>query len=441
MTNDRHSSNAARDNAISEINAARTGAYARGAPMWEKRELSSEHLEERQKKSGVDVPFMVLTLIILMLGVIMVLSASFARAFYTSGQPMQIFMRQLVFAVSGVAIMLVVSRISVRTLSRWSLYLAIVSIALLVLVLVIGVKVNGARRWIGVGSGNSSFTFQPSEIVKLALIMSFAQMSCKFGKKMRTFKYGVMPFMGMTAVIVILLGREPHISASVIIVALAVIMMFAGGVRLKWFVLAGLVIALLAGALYVTYIRPSSKEKTDLNADLQQAVSDNSGRLGYAGGRISAWLDPESDPLGSGLQIRQSLFAVGSGGVFGQGLGQSRQKYLYLPEEHNDYIFAIVCEELGFIGAMLILVLFVLLIIRGYWLALHARDKYGSLITIGITSLLAIQVFLNVAVVTNLLPATGISLPFFSYGGTALWIQLLQIGIILSVSREIPVKG
>jgi cell division protein FtsW len=160
--------------------------------------------------------------------------------------------------------------------------------------------------------------------------------------------------------------------------------------------------------------------------------------MGYEGRRINAWLNPDDDPLNSGFQIRQSLNAVGSGGLLGLGLGQSRQKHLYLPEEHNDYIFAIVSEELGFIGAMLILMLFVLLIVRGYWLAMNASDKYSSLVVIGITSLLAIQVFLNVAVVTNMLPATGISLPFFSYGGTALWMQLVQIGIILSVSREIP---
>ena len=159
---------------------------------------------------------------------------------------------------------------------------------------------------------------------------------------------------------------------------------------------------------------------------------------GYAGERVDAWLNPEADPLGDGFQIRQSLLAVGSGGLLGQGLGQSRQKYLYLPEEHNDYIFAIVCEELGYIGAMLIIMLFVLLIIRGFWLAINAKDKYSSLITIGITSLLAIQVFLNIAVVINLVPATGISLPFFSSGGTALWLQLAQMGIILAVSREIP---
>jgi cell division protein FtsW len=216
-------------------------------------------------------------------------------------------------------------------------------------------------------------------------------------------------------------------------------MMFAGGTRLRWFLIAVTILAaMISGFVFFQLravdpdvgIRDVSMETVRENLDLRS--------MGYEGRRITAWLDPDADPFRDGFQIRQSLNAVGSGGLLGQGLGQSRQKHLYLPEEHNDYIFAIVCEELGFIGAMLILMLFVLLIIRGYWLAIHANDKFSSLIVIGITSLLAIQVFLNVAVVTNLLPATGISLPFFSYGGTALWIQLVQIGIILAVSREIP---
>ena len=255
---------------------------------------------------------------------------------------------------------------------------------------------------------------------------------------MKTMKYGVAPFVLIAVIVVALLVREPHYSAAVIIIALSAIMMFAGGTRLRWFLLAALAAALLAGAVLFVSLRTPIREASAQSITEHLSEIKWGDKLGYAGRRIDAWLDPEEDPLGEGFQIRQSLLAVGSGGMLGQGLGQSRQKYLYLPEEHNDYIFAIICEELGFIGAMLILMLFALLIIRGYWLALHAKDKYSSLITIGITSLLAIQVFLNVAVVTNLVPATGISLPFFSYGGTALWIQLVQMGIILAVSREIP---
>jgi len=422
-----------------EFGDAQVGAQVDGLPSWENRELSSEYVEAGYKSAGIDKPFLILTLVILLIGVIMVLSASFARSYYTSGEPMRLFTRQLVFAVSGVALMLLTSRISVRTMSRWSTHLLLVSIALLILVLIIGIRVNGAKRWIGIGGANGSFTFQPSEIAKVAVILSFAQLMCKFGRaRMRTFNYGVLPFAAITVVIVVLLGLESHLSAAIIITALAAIMMFAGGTQLRWFLLVGIVIGVFAGLLIIMSIRTSTPQEGGQTESSQIAQVQWGDKLGYAGKRIDAWLDPNSDPLDGGFQIRQSLLAVGSGGLLGQGLGQSRQKYLYLPEEHNDYIFAIVCEELGFIGAMLILMLFMLLIVRGFWLAIHAKDKYSSLITTGITSLLAIQVFLNVAVVTNLVPATGISLPFFSYGGTALWIQLVQMGIILAVSREIP---
>jgi len=427
---------------IDEYGGVQESVRVEGMPSWENRELSSEFVATMQKRPGFDKPFLVITLVILIIGLIMVLSASFASAYYRSEEPMKLFSRQLIFAVSGVAIMLVVSRINISFMSRWSMHLLLASIALLVLVLIIGIRVNGARRWISVGGENSYFTFQPSEIAKLALILSFAQIICKSGAaRMKTLKYGVIPFAVITLIIVILLQQEPHLSASIIITALTAIMMFAGGTRLRWFLLLGLVAVALAGVLILTQIRssPQVAESQSLSEQITNTQFDFS-RYGYAGRRINAWLDPDSDPLRDGFQIRQSLIAVGSGGLLGQGLGQSRQKYLYLPEEHNDYIFAIVCEELGFVGAMLIIMLFLLLIVRGYWLAIHANDEFSKLITIGITSLLAIQVFLNVAVVTNLVPATGISMPFFSYGGTALWIQLVQIGIILAVSRNIPLN-
>jgi cell division protein FtsW len=246
------------------------------------------------------------------------------------------------------------------------------------------------------------------------MILLFANMICIYGRRMKTFKYGVLPFGAIMLIVVGLLMLEPHISASIIIIAIGGIMMFAGGTKLRWFALVIAVVG-LAAVIVLT-------------------------KFSYASTRIAAWLDPESDPTDSGFQILQSLYAVGSGGFLGLGLGQSRQKYLYLPEEHNDYIFAVFCEELGYVGAILILVLFALLILRGFWIALHAKDKFSSLIVTGIMALLAIQVFLNVAVVTNLIPCTGISLPFFSYGGTALWIQLAEMGVVLSVSRDIPLQ-
>ena len=420
---------------------AGSGALVSGVPKWEPRALTGEYTGVEKKRPGFDVPFLVLTLVILLIGVIMVLSASFARGFYTSGEPIRVFMRQFVFAISGIAIMLVVSFFKVRTMSRWSFILLAFSVFLLVAVLFVGIEVNEAKRWLGFEGAGGSFSFQPSEIAKLAMIMASAQWICVSGrKKIRTFKYGVAPFAAVTLIMVGLLMLEPHISASVIIITLAAIMMFAGGVRLRWFMFVALAIVVVLWIMVSSNSAKVQQEDSPQNITEQLAQIEwgAGGRLGYADRRIDAWLNPEAYPLGSGYQILQSLYAVGSGGLLGQGLGQSRQKYLYLPEEHNDYIFAIVCEELGFIGAMLILMLFAMLIIRGYWLALHAKDLYSALIVTGITSLLAVQVFLNVAVVTNLLPSTGVSLPFFSYGGTALWIQLFQIGIVLAISREIP---
>ena len=419
---------------------ASAGALVSGVPNWNTRELTGEYTDTKRTRSGIDAPFLALTLLILLIGVIMVLSASFARGYYTNGEPMRVFTRQLVFAISGVAIMLIVSRFNVKTMSRWAYLLLFISVILLIAVLFVGIRVNGAKRWLGFEGGGGSFSFQPSEVAKLALIMALAKWTCDKGqKKMKTFRYGVAPYLIVALIVVLLLMGETHISASIIVIALTVIMMFAGGTRLIWFTPVVIGIAALIGLLVV--VNANGPSRDDSPQGLTEQLSQMQlvgGRFGYADGRIDAWINPEADPLGNGFQIRQSLYAVGSGGLFGQGLGQSKQKYLYLPEEHNDYIFAVVCEELGYIGAMLILMLFSLLIIRGYWLALHAKNRYSALITTGIISLLALQVFLNVAVVTNLLPATGISLPFFSYGGTALWLQLFQMGIVLAVSREIP---
>lgn len=365
----------------------------------------------RKKRGSLDLPLLVLIIMVLTIGVIMVLSASFARAYYSSNRPMSVFARQLFFAITGIALMIAVSHFRVSTFKRFSMALLGVSILLLAAVLVLGVVGGGSRRWIDL----KITTFQPSEITKLAVVLSFAFMICNTGnKKMLTFRYGILPFGVIVCVIVGLLILEPHLSASIIIIGIAAIMLIAGGANWKWFVAAILVVAALAGLAILV--------------------------MPYARDRITAWLHPENDPLDTGFQVLQSLYAIGSGGLLGVGLGQSRQKYMYLPEEHNDYIFAITCEELGFIGAILILLLFALLISRCFWIALHAKTKYGSLIVTGIAGLLSMQVFLNVAVVTKLIPSTGISLPFFSYGGTALWLQMIEMGIVLSVSRDIPIK-
>lgn len=371
--------------------------------------------EPLTERGTVDLPFLLLILMLLTIGVVMLLSASFARAYYdigseTGGKATYYFVRQLIFAAAGVGVMFICSRFPMNFYRRISLIIMLIAIITLLLVPIIGTRVNGAKRWINLGFT----TFQPSEIAKIAVILYFAALICRFKDKMSELKYGLVPFAAILALIVGLLVMEPHLSASLITIAIGGILMFLGGAKLKWFAVGGGVVAGLAAIAF--------------------SVMD------YSSDRITAWLDPFADMSDTGYQIVQSLYSIGSGGLLGLGLGQSRQKYLYLPEEHNDFIFSVVCEELGFIGAMLILALFALLIVRGYWLAIHARDRYSFLVCAGITSLLAIQVILNVAVATNLVPATGISLPFFSSGGTALLIQMAEMGIILSVSRDIPAK-
>ena len=364
-------------------------------------------VETSERENLADLPFLLLTLLLTALGLVMIYSSSFARALYETGDSAYYFKRQLVFSLVGAAELLAVSRVRPELLKKLAFPVLGISIVFLVLVFVpgIGQSENGATRWIRLG-----ISFQPSEIAKLGVILSYAAMIAAFQEKMETFRYGIAPFAAILAVIVVLLRLEPHNSAIVIIACTAGAMLFLGGVRYRWFVLGGGV--MLLGLAVIL------------------------GAGGYEASRITAWRDPFSDPSDSGYQIIQSLYAIGSGGLLGLGFGQGRQKYLYLPEEHNDYIFAIVCEELGLAGALAILLLYALLILRGYWIAMHVRDRFLSLTVAGITTLTALQVFFNIGVVTNLLPSTGISLPFFSYGGTALLIQLGEMGIILSASRR-----
>lgn len=360
----------------------------------------------RREAGPIDLPYLLLTLLLVLLGLVVMYSASYARAYVTQGNSAYYFVRQLIYAILGLAVLYVACRLDGRVWQRLSMPLLSISIVLLILVPIIGASANGATRWIAIGP----VTFQPSDVTKLAVVLSFAAMISGYQEKMRTFRYGVLPFGIILVVIAGLLVLEPHLSGTMIILATGASMLFLGGVRLRWFALGGCAVAVFA----VVYLAA----------------------MGYASARISAWLDPFSDPSDDGYQIIQSLYAIGSGGLLGLGLGKGRQKYLYLPEEHNDYIFAIVCEELGFVGAVFIILLFSLLILRGYWIALHAKDRFGTLTAAGLTTLLAVQVFFNIGVVTNFLPATGIPLPFFSYGGTALVLQLLEVGIVLGVSRE-----
>ena len=356
----------------------------------------------------VDYPFLLLVMLLLVLGLIMLWSASYAQSEYDTGytDSTRYLKKQAACAAIGLVAMYFFSRIPAAFWYRvaWPLYG--VSIVLLLSVLVVGQEVNGAKRWINI----AGLQFQPSEIAKFAQIVLFARLTRRFGPEAKTFRFGVLGF-GMALMgILVPLALEKHLSAIMLMGMVAVVMMFVAGTRMKW-LLAGAGAAVVFVIVYITF-------------------------MGYAGDRVTAWLHPEQDPGDTGYQILQSLYAIGSGGLFGLGWGKSRQKYLYLPFQYNDYIFAIICEELGLVGALGIIVLFSALILRGYRVALHASDRFSTVLASGLVTLIAVQTILNLGVVTNLLPSTGIALPFFSYGGTALAVNLGEMGIVLAISRQ-----
>ena len=360
-----------------------------------------------KRRTSIDVPFLVILLVLLAVGLGMLYSASAAQSQYDTGyrSSTHYLKKQAICAVIGLVAMGITSRIHPDVWLRLSWPLYGVTIALLLMVLLFGSSVNGAQRWINIGG----LQFQPSEIAKLTLIVLFARLTKGFGSRAKQFRFGVLGFGAALLGILIPLALEKHLSAIMLMGMVAVVMMFIAGTDPKW-LLAGALGAALFVVIYVNL-------------------------LGYAGDRITAWLHPEQDPSDTGYQILQSLYAIGSGGVFGLGLGRSRQKYLYLPFQYNDYIFAIICEEIGLFGALFIMILFAALILRGYWLALHAPDRFSTVLCAGLVTLIAVQTLLNLGVVTNLLPSTGIALPFFSYGGTALAVNLAEMGIVLSISR------
>lgn len=395
-----------------------------------KRDLT---IEEQLARGPMDLPFLMLVILLLGIGLIMVLSASYASAYYDTkvSSPYYYFFRQLMFGILGVGVLYLVSRFNYQHWRWLSVFILAAAFILLVMVLIpnVGIVHNQAQRWmkILIVAGPE---FQPSEVAKLAVILYFSARLCKRNteKKKKWNKHSLVgrtlgffdrigllelfPYAGILLVIAFLMIKEPHMSGTILILVAGAAVLFASGVKMYWFLGGG---GIVVAALWFIIT------KTE-----------------YMTTRIAIWLDPWIDPEGAGFQAIQARYAIGSGGLLGLGLGNSRQKFLYLPEPENDFVFAIVCEELGYIGAALILILFALLIIRGYWIALHARDRFGALLVVGITTLFAFQVFFNIGVVTGLLPVTGISLPFFSYGGTALIIQLAEMGIVLSVSRQIP---
>ncbi len=365
------------------------------------------------QKGKLDIPFLSFVLILLSIGLVMLFSASYAYSYTNYGNSYRFISRQALFAVLGVAVMLGVSKIDYHIYKKLSWIIYIGTNLLLVLLLILPPMVQGSdvKRWFAVGG----FSFQPSEFAKFSIIVLFSSWLSSNPMKIRKLRY-IMAMVVLLIVPCVLVVLEPHLSATLLIFAIGIILLIVGGLPKKW-IGVGLGVGVGGGAVAIL-----------------------SGAVSYGSDRIKYWLDPWADPKGKGFQTIQSLLAIGSGGLMGRGIGQSRQKYLWVPEPHNDFIFAIVCEELGIIGALTIICLFCALIWRGFTIATRAKDTYGTLLALGLTFQVGLQALLNILVVTNTIPNTGISLPFFSYGGTALVILLAEMGIVLSVSRGSSVE-
>ena len=357
--------------------------------------------KEKSFSSFLNNPFdftLVITILLLLsMGLVMVLSASSPSALAESGNSYAYFSKQLIFAILGVIFMAGISKIDYRFYQKFYKHAWWLSIILLILVKVMGTEVNGAKRWIKI---TETLSFQPSELVKFLMIIFYAGMLLKDRDELPLYWKGLVKHMLYLVPIIGLLLLEPHLSASMVIIGIVCIMMIVAGCKFKHFALTGLGVGAPGLALLIA-IEP------------------------YRLKRFVTFMNPWQDIRGDGWQVVQSLYAIGSGGLFGVGLGDSKQKYLYIPEPHNDFIFSILAEELGFVGCAVVLILFAVFIWRGVLIAMKAPDMFGSLIAIGITSLVAIQVIINVAVVTSSMPATG----------TALFILLCEMGVLLNISR------
>lgn len=376
------------------------------------------------RNSDVSLSFFAYVMILLVVGIVMMASASYAWAYSDYGDGLYYAKKQAMNAIIGVALMLFFMNFDYHNFKKMEfpllkklniaslLYFGVA--ILLVVVLFIGNTEGGsmgAKRWLTIGPIN----FQPSEVAKLAIIIFFAYSMEKDGNKMKKFSTGIVKYVVYLGVYVGLIALEKHISGIALIGTIAIAMILCGGANLKQYIPLGVIsVAAAAGYIFWQYNIPGS----------------------YVQVRIKSWRDPFADVLNDTWQTANSIIAIGSGGLFGLGLGNSRQKYLYLPETKNDFVFPIVCEEIGFIGALAIIIVFFLLVVEGFSIAVRCKDRFGMLIAVGITTQIGIQTVLNLAVVSNLMPNTGISLPFFSYGGTALMIQLVEMGIMLNISKH-----
>ena len=377
------------------------------------RQVTGKSKKKKWIRSGFDYPLFTIVMILLAFGMIMMFSASYATAYNSTGDSLYYVKRQLIFAVGGIIAMLLLSSLDYHIFQNKVILriIVLVSAGLMLLVKLMGTTQGGAERWLQIGE----ITFQPSEILKFAVIIYFAYLTEKKFSKITDFKKGFLPFAVALAISCGLLIMQPHLSGTIIVFAIGFSMMYVAGVNKKHLLLMllGLTALVVIGVL------------------LLQAMG-----YDYFTARIQSWQNPESDTQKNTFQTYQSLVAIGSGGMFGLGFGNSRQKYGYLPASRNDFVFSIICEELGFVGAMLVIILFLIFVFRGFYISSHARDKFGSMVAFGITLQIGLQALLNIAVVTNSIPNTGISLPFFSYGGTALMMQLAEMGILLSISRK-----
>lgn len=361
---------------------------------------------------SIDIPFLAITIALLTIGLIMLFSASYPYAYYNRDHnSYYFFTRQFIFAVIGIIAMFIMSKINYRWLKVATVPLLALTILLLIIVLFYHTKVGDFKRWIPLFGG---ITFQPSDLAKFTIILTLSSYVCDYYGKMRKIKYGILYPLGIIAIFCGLIYLEHHMSCTILMFLIGATLMFVGGSDWKLFAFGAGVIVLV---VFVVVAFP----------DLLQH---------YAGERVTAWLNKDYSPDDKRWQTNNSLYAIGSGGFFGVGLGNSKQKYLYVSEPQNDFIFSIVCEELGFIGAALIILLFGALVVRGLIIAARCHDKFGTFLVVGIIAQIGLQVGLNILVVTDTIPNTGIALPFFSYGGTALMMLLFQIGVVLSVSRK-----
>ncbi len=364
----------------------------------------------------LDRPFFVIVLILLIIGVLMMGSASYVFALKEFNDGAYYFNRQLLFAIGGVFAMIGISFLDYHMYQNTKIaYLAFAfTFAITLVTAFVGTNVAGARRWIEI----AGITFQPSELLKVVFIIVFAYLGALNYPKFKDIKFSLGPYLLIMAPCCIVLVLQRHLSGVLIFGTIGMVMMLVSGVPLKHFALLCAVAVVGVGGF------------------LALKMAGSGSGFGYVTDRLQSWKDPTSDVLGSTLQTYQSLLAIGSGGIFGLGFGQSRQKYLWLPEAQNDFVFAIVCEELGLVGALAVIILFGLFVFRGFYIASNAPDRFGMLLCAGITVQIGLQAFLNIGVATNAFPNTGISLPFFSSGGTALLVQLAEMGIVLNISRQ-----